>query len=336
MDFSSLEPVPYDVSSPTTAGLYRGGGRFVKVLRSYRDWAVLPLLPAEFRSLALDTDLWRYEADVYLDGLADSLPPGLRLPKLYNVHEPDPDHVVMILEDVQVTDAPWDHERYAHAAELLGRLNVRLTSNDALPAPVDRTPERLTRAMVDGLVRTLVLPPLLDEATWTHPLLTGADDVRRGLADLAAHIPTLLDELADRPQVLSHGDACPQNLLLQGDGFVAVDWSPGGMVAAGDDLGQLLIGRAHQGTLGVEEFAVLRELVVDRYHAGLVVEGCGSITADDVRAGVDGSLLLRSAFLSLPVGRLGEPVTPQLAELFRQRLELTRFLVQLGAATVTS
>ena len=153
MDFSSLEPVPYDVSSPTTAGLYRGGGRFVKVLRSYRDWPVLPLLPAQFRSLALDTGLWRYEADVYLDGLASSLPAGLRLPILYDVQEPDPDHVILVLEDVKTTDSQWDHDRYGDAAELLGRLNARLTRNDALPAPVDRTPGRLTRAMVDGLVR---------------------------------------------------------------------------------------------------------------------------------------------------------------------------------------
>ena len=335
MDFSSLEPVPYDVSSPTTAGLYRGRGRFVKVLRSYRDWPMLPLLSDDFRALALGTTLWRYEADVYLDGLADSLPAGLRLPTLYDVHEPDPDHVVLILEDVKTTDTPWDPERYGQAAELLGRLNARLTRNDALPAPVDRTPGRLTRAMVDGLVRPLVLPPLLDEAAWTHPLLAEADDVRRGLTDLAARIPYLLDDLAARPQVLSHGDACSQNLLLQNDGFVAIDWSPAGMVAAGDDLGQLLIGRAHQGALGIDEFAVLRELVIDRYHEGLVAEGFGSVTPNDVRAGLDGSLLLRSAFLSLPIGRLAEPMTPELTELFRQRVELTRFLLLLTAASLT-
>ncbi|HET6986164.1 MAG TPA: phosphotransferase [Kribbella sp.] len=336
MTFTSLEPFPYDVSSPTTAGLYRGGGRFVKVLRSYRDWPLLPLLSDDFRALALGTDLWRYEADVYLDGLAGSLPPGLRLPILYDILEPDPDHVVLFLEDVKTTDAPWDDERYGHAAELLGRLNARLTTNDALPAPVGRTQGGLTRAMISGFVRPLVLPPLLDEASWTHALLAEADDVRRGLTELAAYIPTLLDELAARPQLLSHGDACPQNLLVQDDGFVAIDWSPGGMVAAGDDLGQLLIGRAHQGALGAEEFAVLRELVIDRYHAGLVAEGRGSITPDDVRAGLDGSLLLRSAFLSLPIGRLAEPGSPELADLFRQRLELTRFLLRLGTANLTA
>ncbi|MEV5965258.1 hypothetical protein AB0L70_26045 [Kribbella sp. NPDC051952] len=337
MDLSSLEPVPYDVSSPTTAGLYRGDGRFVKVLRSYRDWPMLPLLPEDFRRIALDTDLWRYEADVYLDGLADSLPTGLRLPVLYDVQEPDPDHVVMVLEDVETTDAPWDHDRYGLAAELLARVNVRLTKNDALPAPVGRTPERLTRAMVDGFVRRLVLPALLDDdAVWTHPLLVDAHDVRHGLAELAARIPTILDDRAGRPQLLSHGDACPQNLLLQGDGFVAVDWSPNAMVAAGDDLGQLLIGRAHQGELGVEEFAVLRELVVDRYHAGLVAEGCESIGVDDVRAGMDGSLLLRSAFLSLPVGRLTWPITPELAGLMKDRLDLTRFLLGLETANLTA
>jgi hypothetical protein len=335
MDLSRLQPVEYDVNSPTTAGLYRGDGRFVKVLRSYLDWPMLELLPPTFRSLALDTNLWRYEADVYLTDLAYSLPAGLRMPILYDVDEPDPDHLILTLEDVHPTDAPWDHARYGHAAELLGRLNVRLTRNDALPAPVDRTPIRMMRIMVDGFVRRLMLPPLLDDATWTHPLLAGADDVRRGVADLVTHLPAILDDLADRPQLLSHGDACPQNLLLEGDGFVAIDWSPNGMVAAGDDLAQLLIGRAHQGSLGVEEFAVLRELVIDRYHAGLAAEGRDDISKDDVRAGMDGSLLLRSAFLSLPVGRLAEPVTPELTELVEQRLELTRFLLGLRTASLT-
>ncbi|TCN44593.1 hypothetical protein EV644_101270 [Kribbella orskensis] len=52
---------------------------------------------------------------------------------------------------------------------------------------------------------------------------------------------------------MSYGDACPQNLLVpadQPDGFVAIDWTASGLVAAGDDLGQLLIGRAHSGELG--------------------------------------------------------------------------------------
>jgi hypothetical protein len=335
MDLSSLEPVPYDMTSPTTAGLYRGHGRFVKVLRSYRDSPILEVLAPSTRRLALSSAVWRYEADVYLADLAYSLPTGLRMPILHDVHKPDPDQIVLTLEDVQPTDAPWDDARYGHAAELLGRLNVRLTRNDALPLPVGRTPIRLMRIMVDGFIGRLTLPPLLDRATWAHPLLAGADDVRRGLAELVTHLPAILDDLAARPQLLSHGDACPQNLLLEGDGFVAIDWTAGGMVAAGDDLGQLLIGRAHQGSLGVEEFAVLRELVIDRYHAGLAAEGRDDITKDDVRAGLDGSLLLRSTFMSLPIGRLTEPVTPELTELVRQRVALTRFLLGLRAASLT-
>ncbi|NEA31357.1 phosphotransferase [Streptomyces sp. SID13031] len=336
----TLEEVEYAANSPTTAGLYRlrlgDDSRFVKVLRSYKRWPPLDLLPGEFRAMALAGDLWRYEADVYLDGLTYSLPTELRLPALYRVDLLDDDHLVMVLEDVRTTELPWDRERYGRAAELLGRLNVRLTRNDALPPAADRSPGRLTRLMVTGFVEQFALPPLLAPQTWKHPLLAGSR-LRDDLIELAGRIPQSLHELAQRPQLMSHGDACPQNLLVPADApdtFVGIDWSLSGFVAAGDDLGQLLIGRAHSGDLSVDELAELRELVIPRYHAGLVAEGRGNISEDEVRAGLDGALVLRNAFMSLPLDRLAEPVTDELARLVDQRLELTRYLVELGAVSL--
>jgi hypothetical protein len=86
----------------------------------------------------------------------------------------------------------------------------------------------------------------------------------------------------------------------------------GGLVVAGDALGQLLIGRAHAGYLTVHELAKLRQLLVNRHRAGLIAEGLNSTTEDDVRAGLDGSLLLWNAFSSLPLRRLSEPITEEL------------------------
>lgn len=340
----ALEEVGYVANSPTTAGLYRirytsgWNSLFVKVLSTYERWPMVHLLAGDFRAVALGTDLWRYEADVYLDRLSGSLPVGLRLPQVYCVEELDRNHLVMVVEDVATAPAPWDRERYGHAAELLGKLNARLTRNDALPASAVRTPGWLTRSMFSGFVERFALPPLLDPATWTHPLLAESD-LRQDLADLADRVPALLDDLASRPQLMSHGDACPQNLLVpadQPDGFVAIDWTASGLVAAGDDLGQLLIGRAHAGELGVPELAELRELVIRRYHAGLVSEECADIGEDDVRAGLDGSLIARNAFLSVPLDKLDEPLTDELAAMVAKRLELTRYLVGLGAASLTA
>lgn len=334
----SLEDVRYDASSPTTAGLFRirleqrPGSMFVKVLKSYERWPMIKLVSEEFRTIARSTDLWRYEADVYLSGLSASLPPGMRLPRVHCVDMLDDDHLVLVLEDVKPATAQWDQERYGLAAELLGRLNARLTTDDILPASANRTPGQLSKIMFEGLLERLTIPVLLDEHTWSHPLLAGSR-LRQNVAELAARMPSIVRQLAQRPQLMSHGDPCPQNLLIPADSpnnLVAIDWTLGGLVAAGDDLGQLLIGRAHSGELALEELTELRELVIGRYHAGLLSEGHSNIHEEDVRAGLDGSLVLRSALLSIPTGRLGEPVTDELADWMSRRLELAEYLVELG------
>jgi len=76
--------------------------------------------------------------------------------------------------------------------------------------------------------------------------------------------------------------------------------------------------------------------VIRRYHAGLVSEGCADIGEDDVRAGLDGSLTARYAFLSVPLDKLAEPLTDELAAIVAKRLALTRYLVGLGAASLTA
>jgi hypothetical protein len=291
-------------------------------------------LPSDFQQLALTTDLWRYEADVYLDGLSQSLPPGLRLPELHGVESLDDDRLLLVMEDVQQATVEWDHACYGRAAEMLGRLAARLTTYDALPVTAFRIPGQLLHLLYTTFVQQLTYPVLLDPVTWEHPLLTKDRDLLDELVHLASRMPALLEELAERPQLMSHGDACPQNLLIpadQPDSFVAIDWTLSGLLPPGDDLGQLLIGRAHSAELSAAEVGVLHELLIKRYHGGLLAEGRADVTVEDVRAGLNASLLVRSAFLSIPVRQLTEPATPELAEFVAARLKLTRQLVELSS-----
>ena len=139
------------------------------------------------------------------------------------------------------------------------------------------------------------------------------------------------------PQLHSHGDATPHNLLVPRDDpgvFVVIDWAMAGLAAVGDDLGQLLIGLAHDDVLSAADLPDLHELLTRAYVAGLADEGY-HIDEALVRLGMDAGLAVRSAFTALPIEHLGEPITDQLAERFRQRLALTRYLVDVGLAATT-
>lgn len=61
-------------------------------------------------------------------------------------------------------------------------------------------------------------------------------------------------------------------------------------------------------------------------------DGFAPIDVDDVRCGFQAVLVLRSAFMSLPLDRLGEsdPPTDDLARHLAERVRLTRYLVDLG------
>jgi aminoglycoside phosphotransferase (APT) family kinase protein len=157
---------------------------------------------------------------------------------------------------------------------------------------------------------------------------TADDTLRADLDELANRAPAVLDRLAQLPQVMVHGDASPQNLLIARAGpdtFVAIDWSPGGLEPAGEDLAQLQLGLAHAGELELEQLAVLRPVLVNAFSNGLRAEGI-DCREEDIAYAMAGGLLFRSAFTSLPLDRLQEPITEELADLFANRLTLTRHL----------
>jgi hypothetical protein len=336
-----LEPVAYPFGTPTTLGAVRLRGPnwsvFVKVVRSFRHWPLVHTLPPAVREFVRTSPLWRYEADVYTSRVGALLPAGLRLPEMHTTIDLGDDRLAIVMEDVPVADVPWDAARFARAAELLGRMSVRLTRHDALPAAASRVPGQMTEQFYTNRLLLAELPAFAADRTWEHPLLAPHPGLRADLNRLATRIPAVIARVKRLPQLMIHGDASPQNLLVPADRpdtFVAIDWSLGGLAAPGSDLGQLLIGLAHAGILGVEQLPAIRTIIVDAYTAGLRAEN-GAGTLDDVRHGLDADLLLRSTFTALPLERLHEPVTAELAAHMEQRLALTRHLVDLGLAIET-
>jgi hypothetical protein len=336
-----FEPFHYPHESPATEGLGRmhgdGWSAFVKVVRSYRHWPRYPQLPVEARQAFDEPGVWRHEVDLYRSDLGRVLPPGMRLPHVHGVVELPDDRLLLVLEDVAVDPSPWTTDRYARAARRLGRLHVRLSRASGLPRRRSERPSELVHAMYTSRLIPVALPQLLADETWLHPLLRDERDLRGELVELAARVPALVERVSALPQLRAHGDACPQNLLVpvdEPDTFVVIDWAMTSVAAVGDDLGQLLVGHAHDGVLTVPELVALREVLVQSYVVGLGTEGFHA-SPDSVRLGMDGGLVVRSAFTALPLERLGEPITDELTALVARRVELTRHLVELGLAATT-
>jgi hypothetical protein len=337
-----FEPVEYQHDTPTTGGLGRlrgqGWSAFAKVVQSVRHWARWPYLPQEARDAVLHQAAWRQEVDLLQSDLAAVLPPGLRLPAVRGVVDLGDDRLLLVLEDIDVDPSPWDVDRFGRAARLLGRLHVRLTAADDLPWRSPAAPSELVRVMYTSRLLPVALPQLEDDSTWRHPLLAPELHLRSDLAELARRLPALVEAAAGLPQVRSHGDATPHNLLVPRDDqdtFVVIDWAMASLSAVGDDLGQLLIGRAHDGVLAAADLPSLHEVLIDAYVRGLADEGQPIDDEEVVRAGMDIGLSVRSAFTALPVERLAAPPTDELAAHIAQRVELTRYLVELGLEAST-
>jgi hypothetical protein len=305
---------------------------FVKVLRSPRHWPGITMVPAPLRQGFIDTFPWRVEADALGSDLPSRLPPGIRTPRVYWINELGDDRVALWLEYIDTADAPWTTHQYAAAARLLGRWAGRRIGDTT--SATDRAGYGL-RSMADGLLTQRVFPQLNDEQSWAHPLVSGGSDrqLHDDLLALSRRVPALLDTLAHLPQSIGHGDACPQNLLVpkDTDSFVAIDISWQTPEALGFDLGQLLIGRAHTGQLGVQQLPALHDVLLSSYLSGLAAEGHHP-DPDAVRFGCDAALVIRSGFTALPLDALAQPAAAVDRIELSRRLALTRYITDLGLA----
>ena len=348
------EPIDYLVGTPSTAALIRMRGTarrtdggptqwsiFVKRLQSPRHWDQLHLIPEPFREEFVEQLPWRLEIAAHGPELAAQLPEGMRLPRMYRIDETPDDRATLWMEDVVQDGSAWDLDRFRRAAYLLGRMaGNRLPDRvgPLLPRPFVTEPGIALWHYFHKRVRLGALAPLADDGLWRHPLLasavcqSGEHRLRDDLFAAAALSDAVLERLNTLPQTYQHGDASPQNLLVpadEPDTFVMIDPGFDCPQAAGFDLGQLLIGLGHAGILDADDLRAVHEVIVDPFTEGLNADGHVA-TAEQVRYGYLGSMLLRSAFSALPIELLGMPPTDELAALFEQRVRLTRFMLDLA------
>lgn len=201
--------------------------------------------PAEF-SEPSHVAYWRREADVLATGIVSATAGLCAVPAAV---EEDADGITLTREWVE--DAANSGLFVAMAlARFAGSLTVR--------------PRFLARDLLrDRMARV--------ERRGGWPTLA-----RTAIADVADHLwqrrTTMLDRVAELPQVAQHGDATPANLHgRDGDRLVAIDWATLGVGHVGSDLGQFALAAR-------EEF----EPLLDAYLMGL---DAGLATPEEVALG---------------------------------------------------
>ncbi len=283
--------------------------------------------PPPLRRQFLEQFPWKLELDAWQPAFIERLPTGMRLPQLYRIDDLGDDRIAVWMEQIDTAATPWDLDRFARAARVLGRFAARSMDTQLLAATGQPTGHALRMYAASPV--QVGLRRIKEDAWWQHPAVRACTDLRLrdDLARLGEHLAEILDALDKLPQSLPHGDASPQNLLVPAsdpDTFVAIDIAFQAPQAIGFDLSQLLIGLVHAGELPAAALPDIHPALVDQYMVGLTDEGV-TATQEDVVAGFVGSLVVRSGFTALPWH-----TPPSAATELAERARLTRYIVDLG------
>lgn len=337
---SSAEQVDYELPAITTGGRWWVRGEaavdgherdFALFVKHVHEWSRSPffeMVPPEVREWAAAMVPWRTEGAVYASDLGDHLPEGLAMPRAVGVHDIDEGAYAVWLEVVPSVDAAWDLDRYRRAAHLLGRFAAR---------PGIRALSRIgsrewdVRSYVDGRLGHQVLPVLGDEGIWHHPLVAGAfSDLRPRLLAAVDRLPALTAELLAQPELVGHGDACPNNLLVRPDrdGFTMIDFGFFMALPVGFDLGQLLVGEVQLGRGDGSDLAVRGEACLASYVDGLAAEGL-HVDLATVRRAHALHLLIFSGLSAIPFEHLDAEPTDALRAMAATRAAIARHALDL-------
>ncbi len=341
---SRVDRVDYDLPAITTGGRWWVSGHvatecsrapfrfFVKQVQSWERSPFFQTVPEEFREMAVAGVPWKTEAEVYRSDLARRLPGGLTAPRALGVFDLDATSSSIWLEEVPARPATWDRPRFERAAYLLGRF-----SGSAALAPLAnlRDIEWSMNTYATGRLAVQVVPMLMSDEIWEHPLCAAFDDeLRARLRETAADYVALAAEGDALPTLLSHGDACPNNLLAaeNADDLVMIDFGFWGGAPVGFDLTQLLVGDIQIGKRGADDLAELDEAIVAAYVAGLRAEGC-AIPEEQVRRGHALCLLIMTGLSTVPFDLFEGPITPETQRVAADRAKLARYALDLLEST---
>ena len=247
----TVEAVPYAIASPTTAGLFRVTGAdwslFAKIVQSFRHWQQVEVFRPICAGVSSTATAGATRSSCTSRLAHRLMPRGMRLPAIHGVVELGDDRVAVLMEARRHRRQPMGH-RPLRSRRLPARSRERADDRR------QRRPVARVRRAGGDAVALLPQPPAPRrpaDARRRHDLGPSAHGrppfrgLRSDLVELAARIPAMLEVLAGLPQLRSHGDACPANLLVPAGEpgmLVAIDWSIGATAPVGDDLGQLLVG----------------------------------------------------------------------------------------------
>jgi Phosphotransferase enzyme family len=344
----TVSEVPYDQLALTTLSRSRVRGTamsdglaaafsiFVKVLQSWSRSPIFELVPLELRELALAQLPWTVEPLAYRSALRDALPPGLTMPKTFEVIDLDPLSSAIWIEDIDdVVSLAWTMEHYRLAAFLLGSFATRAEVAEAI-RPLDPVIEPAgIPGYVHGRLASQVVPALLDEEVWRHPLVDRYFASHRPrLLKLVDQLQELVDEVESLPAGIAHGDACNRNLMISASrpDLVMIDFGFLRHAPLGLDLGQLILGEVQTGERPAADLESEWSACLSAFVEGTRNEGSQIELAKVARASSI-CMAIFNGITAIPFEYLGQPPNAHLEALCQNRARMCRFTLDRLDAT---
>lgn len=344
LDSSAVEH-PYALDALTTSGRHwvtgslqtpRGARTFrlfVKHVEAFSRSARAHLVPAEHRADVDASIPWATEPAVYRSALAASLPAGLSMPRALHVEDLDSHSAAIWLAEVPAEEHRWTTAELERAAYLLGRFAAN--PGVQAQATAQRTPT--IRAYAEGRLRHQIVPALHDEGLAQHPLIAGAfsPELIDQLRAASDRLPAFVEELEGTPVGASHGDACPNNLLVHPSSadITLIDFGFFGLQPLGFDLTQLLVGEVQLGRRPTAALAADDAATLPAYARGLRDEGAADLPDELLRRAHALLMLLFCGLSAYPFELLQQPPTPEALALTRERAAMASFILDLVDAT---